>query len=142
MFSGWLTKFIAIGAAALAIGGGAYGIVSATANDTSATATTTASAGFGGRGSNARSGPSAGGTVGTVVNISTSSFTLSTPAGQQVTVDNAPSASAVTKGASVLVLGTVNGSTITASRVIAQATSSSAIKVVPFQRGAPSREAE
>ncbi len=138
MFSARLTRFIALGAAAVAIGGGAYGIVSATATDTSATATTTASAGFAGRGSNARSGPAAGGTVGTVLSVFASSFTLTTPAGQQVTVDNAHSASAITKGASVLVLGTVNGTTITASQVIAQPASAAATKVVPFQRGAPS----
>jgi hypothetical protein len=46
-------------------------------------------------------------------------------------------------GESVLVLGTVNGTTITASQVIMQPTnagsaSSSAAAAVPFQRGAPS----
>jgi len=50
----------------------------------------------------------------------------------------------MSKGESVLVLGTVNGTTITASRVIVQPTdsggsaTSSAAAVVPFQRGAPS----
>ena len=48
------------------------------------------------------------------------------------------SASAIKKGESVLVLGTVNGTTITAGQVIVQSTTSSASKVVPFQRGAPS----
>jgi hypothetical protein len=54
------------------------------------------------------------------------------------------SASAITKGQSVLVLGTTNGTTITASQVTVQPTSaggsatSSAAAVVPFQRGAPS----
>jgi hypothetical protein len=87
--------------------------------------------------------------------VSTSSFTLSTSAGQKVTVNKAStttyrkgtsptSASAIKKGESVLVLGTVNGTTITASQVIAQPTggggsaTSSATNVVPFQRGAPS----
>jgi hypothetical protein len=157
MFSRRLTRSIAAGVAAIVIAGGAYGIVSATANSGSGTATaatTTAATpsarpALGGGGSNARSGPAAGGTVGTVASVSTSSFTLSTPAGQKVTVNKASttayrkgttstSASAVKKGASVLVLGTVNGTTITAAQVIVQSTTSSASKVVPFQRGAPS----
>jgi hypothetical protein len=159
MFSGRLTRFIAIGAAAIAIAGGAYGIVSATAGSGSGTPTTAASpaapsgrAALGGGGSNARSGPAAGGTSGTVDSVSTSSVTLTTSAGQKVTVNKASSttyrkgtrpasASAIEKGQSVLVLGTVNGTTITASQVIVQATksaTSSAAGVVPFQRGAPS----
>jgi hypothetical protein len=50
----------------------------------------------------------------------------------------------VGRGESVLVLGTVNGTTITASQVIAQpidadgSPTSKATKVVPFQPGAPS----
>jgi hypothetical protein len=53
------------------------------------------------------------------------------------------SASAIKKGASVLVLGTTNGTTITASKVVVQptggaATTPSAAGVVPFQRGAQS----
>jgi membrane-bound inhibitor of C-type lysozyme len=162
MFSRKLTRSIAIGAAALAVGGGAYGIVNATASNGSGTAPTTASpATTSGRpvpgrgGSNARSGPAAGGASGTVDSVSNSSFTISTSAGQKVTVAKASSttyrkgtssisASAVTKGESVLVLGTVNGTTITASQVIVKpsggggSATSSAAKVVPFQRGAPS----
>jgi cytochrome c-type biogenesis protein CcmE len=147
MFSRKLTRLIAIGAAAVAIGGGAYGIVSATAGNGSgaaATATSTAAPsgqpGFGGRGSNARSGPAAGGTVGTVGNVSTSSFTITTPAGQKVTVTTASSkGSAVKNGTRVLVLGTVNGTTIAATKVMAQTSgSTTAAAVVPFQRGAPS----
>jgi len=46
------------------------------------------------------------------------------------------------KGGSVLVLGSVNGTTITASQVIMQPTNSAgsatSSAVVPFQRGAPS----
>jgi hypothetical protein len=157
MFFGRFTRSIAVGATAIAIGGGAYGIVSATAGTSSAATTTTASPAAtpgqpvpGGKGSNARSGPAAGGAVGTVAGVSTSSFTLSTPAGQSVTVDKAPSttyrkgtssapASVVKKGKSVLVLGTVIGTTITASQVIVQSTTAtSSAAVVPFQRGAPS----
>jgi hypothetical protein len=109
--------------------------------------------GSGGGGSNARSGPAAGGAVGTVSSVSTTSFALSTPAGQKVTVNEASSttylngtsstsSSAITTGESVLVLGTVNSTTIAATQVTVQpaggsATSSSAA-VVPFQQGAPS----
>jgi hypothetical protein len=162
MFSGRLNRSIAIGATAIAIAGSAYGIVSATVGSGSGTTTTAMSAAatsgrpaLGGRGSNARSGPAAGGTSGTVDSVSTSSYTLSTSAGQTVTVKKASSttyrkgtsstsASAIKNGARVLVLGTVDGTTITASQVIAQPTggsgsaTSSATMVVPFQRGAPS----
>ena len=158
MFSRKLIRPIAIGAAAIAIAGGAYGIVSATAGNSSSTATTVTSSAppsgrpVGGRGSNARSGPAAGGVVGTVASVSSSSLTLSTAAGQNVTVKEASSttyrkgtssssATAIHKGETVVVLGTVNGTTITASQVIAQPTGgrgSAASKVIPFQPGAPS----
>jgi hypothetical protein len=108
--------------------------------------------GSGGGGSNARSGPAAGGATGTVGSVSTSSFTVSTSAGQKVTVreasstkykkgTRATSASAITKGEPVLVLGITNGTTITATQVIVQPTgggSATASAVVPFQPGAPS----
>jgi hypothetical protein len=109
--------------------------------------------GGGGAGSNARSGPAAGGATGTVSSVSSSGFTLSTSAAQQVTVDEAAatayqkgtrstSASAVSVGEPVLVLGTTSGTTITATQVIVQPTSggsaaSSAATVIPFQHGAP-----
>ena len=156
-----LTTFIASGAAAVALALGGYGIVSATAGTQSGTATTATSASATsaqtaarGGGSNARSGPAAGGSSGTVDSVSKSSFTISTSAGQKVTVKKASStkyrkgtssssASAIKKGASVLVLGTTNGTTITASKVVVQptggaATTPSAAGVVPFQRGAQS----
>jgi hypothetical protein len=147
MLSGRLIKSIAVGAAALAIGGSAYGIVSATGNNgsasaTAATAPTSVRPAFRGGGSNARSGPAAGGTMGTVDSVSASSFALTTPTGQRVTVTKASTKTSVEKGGNVLVLGTVNGTTIMASKVIVRATSgsakSSAAGVVPFQRGAPS----
>ncbi len=109
--------------------------------------------GSGGVGPNARSGPASGGAAGTVGIVSTSSFTMSTSAAQQVTVDEVSSttyqkgtssisASDITTGESVLVLGTTRGTTITATQVIVQPTSggsatSPAGKVIPFQRGAP-----
>ena len=160
MFFRKSTRLLAVIAAAIAIGGGAYGVLSTTASSGSATTTaaTSASASSGrpmarGGGSNARSGPAAGGASGTIASVSTSSFTLTTSAGQKVTVNEAPStdytngarstsASAMNKGGSVLVLGTVNGMTITASQVIMQpnnsAGSARSSAVVPFQRGAPS----
>jgi hypothetical protein len=110
-------------------------------------------AGPGGAGSNARSAPSAGGSVGTVSGLSGSGFTLSTSTGTKVTVKatasttyldgtNPTSASAVTNGTAVLVLGTTDGSTITATQVSVQAddggSTSSAAGVTPFQRGAQS----
>ncbi|MCU1658035.1 MAG: hypothetical protein JWO57_2691 [Pseudonocardiales bacterium] len=111
--------------------------------------------GFGRGGTNARSGPAAGGASGTVGSVSTAGFTMSTATGQKVTVNEAASttyqngtspstASAVTAGESVLVLGTTNGTTITATQVTVQpaggsgAATSSAAGVVPFQQGAPS----
>jgi len=124
------------------------------------TAASSASAASGQRvpgsgGSNARSGPAAGGSSGTVDSVSKSSFKISTSAGQKVTVKKASttkyrkgtsssSASAIKKGVSVLVLGTTNGTTITASKVVVQptggggSTTPSTAGVVPFQRGAPS----
>ena len=152
-----LTRSIVAGAAAIAIAGGSYGIVSATSSSasTAASSSPAASSGSGGGGSNARSGPAAGGSSGTVGSVSTSGFTMTTSAGQKVTVDEASattyqkgtspaSASAITTGESVLVLGTVNSTTITATQVTVQPTgsegsaASSAAGVVPFQQGAPS----
>jgi len=139
MHSRKLSKSIAVSAAALAIvGGGGYGIVSATAGNGSAPASSQPMSHI--RGSNARSGPAAGGTVGTVDSVSGSSFTLTTPAGQKVTVKQASPTTSVDRSENVLVLGTVNGTTISAGKVIVQATggSTAASAVVPFKRGAPS----
>jgi hypothetical protein len=80
---------------------------------------------------------------------------MSTSTGQMVTVDetsattyqngtSSTSASAITTGEDVLVLGTTSGTTITAAQVIVQpaggggSAASSAAGVVPFQPGAPS----
>jgi hypothetical protein len=86
--------------------------------------------------------------------VSTPSFTISTSAGQKVTVNEtssttyqtgtkSTSASAITTGEPVLVLGTTSGTTITATQVTVQppgggSASSSAAQVIPFKRGAPS----
>jgi Domain of unknown function (DUF5666) len=162
MFTRKLTRPLAIGAAALAVSGGAYGIVSATASTGSGSAATTSPPvastarrppGVGG--SNARSGPAAGGTAGTVESVSRSSFTVLTAAGQKATIEttsatgyetttSSSSARTVQSGAHVLVLGTTSGTTITATEVVTGAAgagstgTSSSSGVVPFQRGAQS----
>jgi hypothetical protein len=152
-----LSRGLAIGVAVVVIGGGAYGIVSATSSNGSAGANTgpTVNARPAAKaGSNARSGPAAGGVVGTVGSVSPSSFTVSTSAGQKVIVETASSttyrkgrrsasARAVTTGKPVLVLGTTNGTTITATQVVVRPASGGSTtyapsKVVPFQRGVPS----
>jgi hypothetical protein len=149
-----LAKSVIAGAAALAVAGGSYGIVSATSSSNSAAASTSSAGGPGpGGGSNARSGPAAGGASGTVGSVSASGFTMTTAAGQKVTVDEGAgttyqkgttpvSASAITTGKTVLVLGTTSSTTITATQVTVQpagsaatAASSAAAGVVPFQRG-------
>ena len=117
MFSRKLTMSIVAGAAAIAVAGGSYGIVSATSSSSPAAAGSGFAGGHGsgGGGSNARSGPAAGGASGTVGSVSAPSFTISTSAGQKVTVDEASSTtyqkgtsqappSAITTGTPVLVL--------------------------------------
>jgi hypothetical protein len=95
--------------------------------------------------------PSAGGATGIVDTTSTSGFTMSTATGVKVTVHETSStktlgasAKAVKKGASVLVLGTVDSATITATQVIVQpkgdggAAAAKAAGVISFQQGTPS----
>jgi hypothetical protein len=91
--------------------------------------------------------------------VATSSFTMSTSTGQKVTIDevssttyrkgtSSTSASAITTGEYVLVLGTTSGTTITATQVIVQLTggvgssTSSEAGVIPFQPGAPTTSKE
>jgi Domain of unknown function (DUF5666) len=158
MFSSNRSKVMAAGIAAIVLAGGSYGIVTATSSS-AATATTASSAGghhfaggsgSTGSGSNARSGPAAGGAVGTVASVSGSGFTLKTSGGQQVTVKEASStsyeegtgpasASAVATGAPVLVLGTTDSTTITATQVIVQPPSGGGTspggQVIPYTKG-------
>jgi hypothetical protein len=85
--------------------------------------------------------------------VAKSSFTLATSAGQEVTVDeesstkyekgttSSTSKSAISKGARVVVLGTVSSTTVKATQVLVQTTGAgsgpaTAAAVVPFQRGA------
>jgi hypothetical protein len=136
--------------------GGTASSAAATTSSTTATQTSS-SPGFAGHagpggGSNARSTNAAGGSVGKVTGVSGSSFTVSTPAGEKVTVKessstvydkgtSASAASAVTKGKTVLVLGKVNSTTITASQVIvgpAINLSKASAKVVSFKKGSQS----
>jgi hypothetical protein len=159
-----LTTSIAAGVAAVALATGGYAIANAgsgsganAGSGSSANAHGSGAAGGprpGGGGSNARSGPATGGASGTVSSMSTSSFTLTTSAGQKVTVNEAAattyqdgtgptSASAITTAEPVLVLGTTSGTTITATQVTVQPTgssgsaASSAAGVIPFRQGAP-----
>src|SRR6202035_3643578 len=149
-------SFLLVAATGILAACGSSSSGSATASSSSSSAsnaTTTQPSGSGAAGSNARSGPASGGAAGTVGSVSASSFTMSTSAGVTVTVDEAPSttyqkgtsptsASAITTGEPVLVLGTTSGVTITATQVIVQPTGSggsatSSAGVIPFQRGAP-----
>jgi hypothetical protein len=122
--------------------------LSSSASSLSATATSTPTAMPSG---GPVTGPAAGGATGIVDATSTAGFTMSTATGVEVTVDETSStktldgpASAVKKGASVLVLGMVNSATITATQVIVQhggdggAAAAKAAGVIPFQKGTPS----
>jgi hypothetical protein len=154
-----LTASLAAGVVVIAVAIGAYAIAHSRSSDNTSGAagsSPSSAAASGGGGSNARSGPAAGGSSGTVDSVSPSTFTLTTAAGQKVTVNEAStttyqngtgsaSASAVTAGEPVLVLGAVSGTTIAATQVtvrpaggVGSATSSAAAGVIPFQQGAPS----
>jgi hypothetical protein len=157
MFSSNRSKVIASGIAAIVIAGGSYGIVTATSGSTATASTSSSSSGHAfparsgaGSGSNARSGPAAGGSIGTASSVSAVGFTLTTSAGEKVTVKEVSSTtyeqgtspasiSAVTNGAPVLVLGTTDSTTITATEVIVQPPASSASspggKVIAYSKG-------
>ena len=129
----------------------AIGLPVILATSPSATAAPLVAASASGTGApNARSAPAQGGASGTVASVSESSFTMTTSAGQKVTVNeksstiydkgtSSTSAKAVTKGQSVLVLGTVNSTTITATQVVVgyktASRATSTAKVVPFEKG-------
>jgi hypothetical protein len=146
MFSSMRSKVVAAGIAAVVIVGGSYGIVDATSSSATTAANSISSTGTGsgfaggsgtGSGSNARSGPAAGGSIGTASSVSASGFTLTTATGQKVTIKEASSTtyeqgaspatgSAITAGAPVLVLGTTDSTTITATEVIVDPPSTNA----------------
>jgi len=154
MLSSRRSKVIAAGVAAIAIAGCSSGAVAATSGSAPAAPAATSSGSFhgagSGGGSNARSGPAAGGSSGTVTSVTSSGFTLTTAAGEKVTITeassttyeqgtNPASASAVTTGEPVLVLGTTDNTTITATEVIVQPPSGSASnpggQVISFSKG-------
>jgi hypothetical protein len=158
----WMVFGAAAAAAVCAVIGLALGLTrspSATAGSVASASGSASGLNSGGGASNARSGPAEGGAAGTVSNVSAPSFTITTAAGQQVTVNEAlstaylngttaTSASAITTGKTVLVLGTTNGTTITATQVIADpsgdygSAASSAAGVIPFKQGAPAAAAQ
>jgi membrane-bound inhibitor of C-type lysozyme len=136
MFSSNRARIAAAGIAAIVIAGGSYGIVTATSSSATTTASSASSSGHplgggsgSGSGSNARSEGAAGGTAGTVSSVSASGFTVQTSAGEKATITETSATSyqkgaspatagAVTAGESVLVLGTDDNTTITATQVI------------------------
>jgi hypothetical protein len=154
----WVRSAAGVSAVVLVVAGflGAKALSGKASASATAGAPAPSSAPVTGGASNARSGPAAGGASGTVDSLTASGFTMTTPAGQAVTVHVASSttfqngtsptsASAITTGEDVLVLGTTSGTAITATQVIVQPTdgsgsaaaSAAGAAVVPFQRGAP-----
>jgi hypothetical protein len=151
--SGWIAAAVLL-CAVIGLSVGLAASPSATAGRPAPGSGAPSISGSSGGASNARSGPAAGGASGTVGSVTTSGFTMTTSAGQKVTVGEASvttyqngassiPASAIVSGEDVLVLGTTNGTTITATQVVVQApgtggsAASSAAGVIPFQRGAP-----
>jgi hypothetical protein len=155
-----LAVVVALFVPALGLGLAACGGTTSSAAATTPSATATqASASIGiaghtssGGGSNARSTNAAGGSVGKVTGVSASRFTVSTPTGEKVTVKETSStvydkgasrsvASAVTEGKTVLVLGKVDSTTITASQVTVEPAidlSKASANVTSFKRGTQS----
>ena len=145
----WILAAVALMFAVTGVSVGIATSGSATATPPATTGSFAGRAGSGSGASNARSGPAAGGADGTVTSVSKSGFTLTTSTGQKVTVDeesstqylkgtSSTSASAVTKGESLLVLGTTDSTTISASQVIVGyqlGSSAAAATVIPFQTG-------
>jgi hypothetical protein len=143
--------FVAAGLTCAVVGLAGAGTASASSFSAAATTAPTATPIGGGP----AAPPSDGGATGIVDSKSTSSFTLKTAMGVEVTVNedsatkykvgNVPVwAGPVKTGESVLVLGLVNSSTITATQVIVQpqgdggAAAAQSAGVIPFQQGTPS----
>lgn len=135
---------VTAGMAVVAVAGVTIGLVSTSGSPSSSTTASSSGGGTAsngprgpfaagaGQGSNARAVNEPGGTSGTVGGVSGSGFTVTTTVGEQITVDESSSttyqnasngtsapaaASVVTTGEGVLVLGTVNGATISATQV-------------------------
>ena len=139
-----------------AVAGAGLGSTSAVADSSSpapapaATASPTPTP-TGPEGGGSRADPSDGGATGIVDTTSASGFTMMTATGVKVTVTESSAtkttgapAKAVKKGASVLVLGTVDSATVAATRVVVQrggdggAAAGEAAGVIAFQQGTPS----
>ncbi|MEY9861094.1 hypothetical protein ABH935_006734 [Catenulispora sp. GAS73] len=129
------------GLAVLAVTGIGVGLVaasgstsgtSATASGSTGSPTSPVGAGGARQGSNARSTNEPGGTSGTISSVTGTGFSVKTTVGESITIDEnssttyenaagatptATTSSALTPGQAVLVLGTVNSTTITASQV-------------------------
>jgi len=122
-------------------------VPSSSAPNASAPSTATSS---GALGSNARSAPAQGGAAGAINDVSASGLTITTSAGQTVTVTfskttnydkgSQPTSSGSLKvGEDVLVFGTTNSTTISASQIIVEPAGSklftASSTVIPFTRG-------
>jgi uncharacterized protein YaiE (UPF0345 family) len=128
----------------LALAALATGVLIAACGSSSSSSTTSTAPGRGG--TNARSGPAAGGSIGKVSSTSTSGFDLSTPTGGKATIKETSATkyekgttpatkSTVVKGTTVLVLGTDDNTTITATEVIVsppKSNSKTASQVIGF----------
>ncbi|WP_194907038.1 hypothetical protein [Catenulispora rubra] len=104
-------------------GSGSAGGTSAASSGTTGSSAPQAGAGGAGQGSNARSTNEPGGTSGTISSVTGTGFSVKTTVGETITIDEnssttyANATGALTPGEAVLVLGTVNGTTITATQV-------------------------
>ncbi|MFE9605096.1 hypothetical protein [Streptomyces hokutonensis] len=142
---------------AIAVAGAGLGSTSAVADSASpapAAATSPAPTPTGPEGGGPQADPSDGGATGIVDTTSASGFTMTKATGVKVTVTESSAtkttkttgapAKAVRKGASVLVLGTVDSATVAATRVVVQrggdggAAAAAAAGVIAFQQGTPS----
>ena len=143
------TMVISAAIAVVAVAGISIGLVATSGSSSTTTASsttaTTSNAGApfaaagGGQGSNARTTNEPGGSAGTVASVSSTGFTLTTTVGETITVTESSSttyqnatsgtatsstASAVATGDGILVLGTVNSTTIAATQVTIEPTGS------------------
>src|SRR3984957_4299784 len=155
MFSSKRSTVIAAGAAAALIaavaacGSSASGTAASGSTPASAAASSSPDGGPGSGGAaNARSGPAAGGSAGTITSVSTTGFTLTTAAGEKVTVTEASAttypkgtstATAAATGQPALVPGPTDSTTIPAAQIIVQPPATSGSnpggQVISFTKG-------
>ena len=152
----WLAAGVVVPVLAVAVAAcGSSSSSSQTSPSSSTVASVGGSPGFVGQarsggGSNARSTGATGGSVGTIASVSSSGFTFTTPTGGKVSVrttsstayDEGTSTSqrgAVANGKTVLVIGKVDSTTITATEVIVDPSinlQKASARVVTFKQGA------